>query len=180
MIEGSFLIPAEALRAAQLHEGMQVADFGAGSGFFTREAAREVGEGGAVWAVDINRELLSRIKTLADAEGLKNVEVVQGDAEVVGGTHLPDAYFDLVIASNILFSIEDRGELVAEVRRVLKPHGRALIIDWAGSFNGLGPHEDHVVTQATARKLFEDHGFIFGGMAPAGTYHWGFIVRKKS
>jgi ubiquinone/menaquinone biosynthesis C-methylase UbiE len=179
VIEGSFLNPATALRAADLHEGMQVADFGAGSGFFTREAAREVGPGGAVWAVETNRDLLPRLKTLAQAEGLQNVEVVQGDVEVVGGTHLPDNHFDLVIAANVLFALEERGELVAEVRRVLKPHGRALVIDWAGSFGGLGPHEDHVITQAAARKLFEGYGFVFVGIAPAGAYHWGFVVRKK-
>jgi ubiquinone/menaquinone biosynthesis C-methylase UbiE len=180
MQEGSFLNPAYALRAAQLHEGMQVADFGAGSGFFTREAAREVGAGGAVWAVDLNRDLLARIKTLSDAEGLANVEIVHGDVGEVGGTHLPDAHFDLVIAANVLFALEERGELVAEIRRVLKPHGRALIIDWTDSFGGLGPHEDHVISQAAARKLFEDHGFVFSGIVPAGTYHWGFIVRKKT
>lgn len=180
MIEGSFLVPAQALRAAQLHEGMQVADLGAGSGFFTREAAREVGEGGTVWAVDMNRNLLSRLKTLARAEGLNNVEIVQGDIEAVGGTNLPDAYFDFVIAANVLFSLEHRGELVAEINRILKPHGKALIIDWAGSFGGLGPHESHVITQAAARRLFESHGFVFGGAVPCGTYHWGFTVRRKT
>ncbi len=174
------MAPAQALRAAQLHEGMQVADFGAGSGFFTRAAAREVGEGGAVWAVDINRDLLPRIKTLANAEGLHNVEVIQGDIEAVGGSHLPDNNFDLVIAANVMFCLEDRGEMVAEIRRVLKPHGRALVIDWAGSFGGLGPHEDHVITQAAARQLFESHGFVFASIIPAGTYHWGFIVRRKT
>ena len=179
MTEGSFLNPAEALKAVQLYEGMQVADFGAGSGFFTREAAREVGDGGAVWAVDLNRDLLPRIKTLATAEGLKNVEVVQGDVEVLGGSHLPDAQFDLVIAANILFALENKGELVAEVRRVLKPGvGRALVIDWAGSFGGLGPREDHLVTEEQVRKLFEGHGFVSAGKVPAGAYHWGFLARK--
>lgn len=175
---GSFLHPGAALRAAGVHEGMQVADFGAGSGFFTREAAREVGEGGTVWAVDVNRDLLARIKTLSSAEGLHNVEVVCGDVEVVGGTHLPEASIDLVVATNVLFMLEHKGELAAEARRVLKPNGRVLVVDWAGSFGGLGPREDHVFTQAAARKLFEGHGFQFLNMVPAGAYHWGFLARK--
>ncbi len=168
-----------------MHEGMQVADFGAGSGFFTRAAARAVGgpsaDGGAVWAVDINRELLPRIKTLAEAEGLKNVEVIQGDVEVAGGSHLPDSHFDFCIAANLLFALEHRGECVGEIRRILKTGGgRALVVDWTDSWGGLGPHKDHVITEAAARKLFEAHGFVYVGAVPAGNYHWGFIVRRKS
>ena len=181
MDESSFLNPARALKAAQLHEGMHVADFGAGSGFFTREAAREVGEGGVVWAVDLNRDLLPRIKTLAVAEGLKNIEVIQGDVETLGGSHLPDAKFDLCVVTNLLFALEHCGEMVGEARRVLKQGvGRALVIDWKGSFGGLGPHPDHVVSESQARKLFEAHGFVFAGTVPAGAYHWGFIVRRKT
>lgn len=164
-----------------MHEGMQVADFGAGSGFFARAAAREVGDGGAVWAVDINRDLLPRIKTLASAEGLQNVEVLQGDVEALGGTHLPDNHFDFCIATNLLFVIENKGECVAEIRRVLKPgSGKALVIDWTDSWGGLGPHKDHVIKEAEARKLFEGHGFVFVDRVPAGEYHWGFVVRRKA
>jgi ubiquinone/menaquinone biosynthesis C-methylase UbiE len=180
MQEGIFLHPASAVRAAGIHEGMLVADFGAGSGFFTRAAAREVGEGGAVWAVDQNRELLPRIKNLSLAEGLNNVEVIHGDIELVGGTNLPEGRFDLVLLSNVLFMLEHKGECAAEIRRVLKKSGRALVIDWSGSFGGLGPRSDHVVTEEAARTLFEHHGFSTGASVPAGAYHWGFVVRKKA
>ena len=180
MDESTFLNPRAAVRAAGIHEGMLVADFGAGSGFFTRAAAREVGDGGAVWAVDTNRDLLPRIKNLATAEGLNNVEVVHGDIEVVGGTNLPDEHFDFVILANALFALVHKGECAAEVRRALKKSGRALIIDWSGSFGGLGPHPDHVVDADAARKLFEQHGFAVVSSVPAGAYHWGFVVRKKS
>ena len=165
---------------AKVGEGSVVADLGAGSGFFTRALGREVGESGRVWAVDIHRELLPRIKTIALAEGLQNVEVVHGDVETVGGTNLPENHFDFCVAANLLFSLEHRGECVAEIKRLLKRTGRALIIDWAGSFGGLGPHKDHVITAAAARTLFEQHGFAHVEDVPAGLYHWGFVVRKKS
>ena len=172
--------PGAVLRAAGIHEGMQVADFGAGSGFFTRAAAREVDEGGAVWAVDINGDLLPRIKNFAAAEGLTNVEVVRGDVEIVGGSNLPSDSFDMVLATNLLFSLEHRGECVAEIRRVLKKSGRALVVDWAGSFGGLGPHPSHVLTLEAGRTLLEAHGLSILGAVHAGAYHWGFVVRKKS
>lgn len=156
-----------------------VADFGAGSGFFTRAAARIVGEG-QVWAVDTNGDLLTRIKSLAISEGLRNVEILRGNIESPKGSGLPAQHFDMVVAANILFSAHNKEAVVKEVARVLTKTGRALVIDWSSSHGGLGPHPEHVVSAAEARTLFEEGGFIYLEKIPAGAYHWGFIVRKKS
>jgi ubiquinone/menaquinone biosynthesis C-methylase UbiE len=178
-ITSSFLNPQEVIREAGIDEGMLVADFGAGSGFFTRAAARTVGESGRVWAVDAHRDILSHIKTLSEAEGLHNVDVMHGDVEAAGGSRLPAGEFDCVIAANILFSCEDKNKLVAEIFRVLKNGGRAIVIDWSGSFGGLGPHATSVISRGAAMDLFEKGGFVFLENVPAGAYHWGFIVRKQ-
>ena len=177
--EYSFLNPNEVLVHATLHAGMRVADFGAGSGFFTRAAAREVGEEGVVWAVDTNQDLLVRIKNLSLVEGLPNIEIIQGDAERAGGSNLPTGRFDFVIIANTLFSADEKLHVAKEAHRVLGPHGRALVVDWKGSFGGLGPHPEHVLTIGAARDLFEKAGFVYVGDVPAGSYHWGFVVRKK-
>ncbi|OGC88310.1 hypothetical protein A2419_00405 [Candidatus Adlerbacteria bacterium RIFOXYC1_FULL_48_26] len=179
-METSFLNPTEALGATHLHEGMKVADLGCGSGFFTRAAARIVGETGVVWAVDVHRDLLPRLKNLAHAEGLNNVEVIHGDIEHTGGSHLPAEQFDLCILANVLFASHNRQAAVAEVKRLLKNGGRALIIDWSASFGGMGPHKDHVITARAARQMFEEGGLAWVDDINAGAYHWGFIVRKKA
>ena len=158
---------------------MYVADLGAGSGFFARAAARAVGPAGVVWAIDVHRDLLPRLKNVAEAEGLANIEVLQGDAEVVGGTHLPDGAFDVAIAANILFSVEHKHEFVAEVRRILKKGGLVLVVDWSDSHGGLGPHPDHVLSKADAQKLFEAQNFAIVRTIHSGAYHWGFLARKK-
>ncbi len=183
MEQSTFLNPAQALRAAQLREGSSVADFGAGSGFFTRAAARAVGQQGIVWAVDAQQELLSRVKNLGAAEGLHNIEVLHADVERPQHISLPPERFDLVICANLLFGVEHKEALVHEIRRVLKRHGRVLVIDWNGSHEGLGPHPDHVVSEKTARTLFEGDGFVpveMPGGIPTGTYHWGLLMRKKN
>src|SRR3989338_3910363 len=156
------------LGAAPLCEGMAVADFGAGSGFLPRAAARGVGEGGVIWAVDAHRELLPRLKNLALAEGLRNVEGMHGDIERTGGSHLQNAHFDLVMAVNVLFSAENKEALAQEGVRVLRRGGKALVIDWNGSHGGPGPHPSHIVTEASARRIFEDAGFAFVSNAKAG------------
>src|SRR3989344_3489734 len=180
MAESSFLNPTRTLRAAKLHDGARVADFGAGSGFFTRAAARLVGGRGLVWAVDVHQDMLPRLKNLALQEGLHNVEVVHGNVERAGGSNLPDENFDLVIVANLLFGAEHKEQIVKEAKRVLRKGGRALVIDWRDSFNGMGPHKDHVVTQDHAQTLFELGGFTHPEPVPAGEYHWGFLARKVS
>ena len=179
MADRSLLTPREVWRAATLSAGMHVADFGSGSGFFTRAAARAVGEEGHVFAVDVHRDMLPRIKALATAEGLHNVEVMHGDVEQAGGSHLKDEEFDFVIVTNLLFCSENKKAVVEEARRILRRNGRALVIDWSGSYGGLGPHPDHVVAKEEALKLFEE-GFVYERDIPGGAYHWGFIARKKS
>jgi ubiquinone/menaquinone biosynthesis C-methylase UbiE len=178
MEESSFLNPQFALRNAGLHEGQEVADFGAGSGFFTRAAARIIGDA-QVWAVDESGELLTRIKNLSNAEGLHNVEILRANIEAKSGTSLPKEHFDMVIVANVLFSAGNKQQLVKEIARVLKRSGRAVVIDWSSSHGGLGPHPDHVVSKEDARQLFEDAGFVLVDSLAAGAYHWGFVVRKK-
>lgn len=178
-MDTSFLHPARTLEAAHVYEGMRIADFSAGAGFFTRAAARLVGERGVVWAVDANRELLPRLRNLAEAEGLHNVEVVCGNVEQEEGSHLPAHSFDMVLLANTLFAAGDRRGVLREVARVLKPEGRALLVDWSDSHGGLGPHQEHVVTQAEAKEMCSKNGFEYVQDVPAGAFHWGFLVRKK-
>ncbi len=178
--ESTFLNPKKAIEAAGVSEGARVADFGAGSGFFTRAAARAVGQNGIVWAVDVNPELLPRIKNLALAEGLANVEVMRGDTSRHGGSNLPENHFDFVICANLLFQTDDKKSLAEEIHRVLKDGGKALVIDWQGSYGGLGPHPDHLISQASARDLLESFGFSFAQNIPAGEYHWGLLMKKHA
>lgn len=180
MEELPFLIPARVLEDAKLEKGEQVADLGAGSGFFTIAAARVVGSSGSVWAVDLKPELLSRIKSHATSEHLKNVEVVRGDLEAGRGSNLPAGKFDFVIATNVLFWLEDKLAFAKEAHRLLKKGGRALVVDWKDSYGGMGPHPDHIITIGAARDIFEKAGFAFSHDVPAGSYHWGFIAIRKS
>lgn len=180
MAESSFLNPAKALRAAKLHDGDKVADFGAGSGFFTRAAAHYVGGKGVVWAVDAHQDLLPRIKNHAREEGYINVEVVHGDVEKEKGSHLPADNFDLVIIANVLFAAERKEAVIKEAKRILRVGGRVLVIDWKDSFDGMGPHKDHVVTHDHGRTLVELGGFTYMEDVPTGDFHWGFLAKKRA
>ncbi len=174
----NFSDPQKNIQQFGLIEGMKVADLGAGSAAYTIASARQVGTSGRVYAVEVQKELLSNIKNTALKQGLSNVEVIWGDIESLGGTKIKDHSIDAVIISNVLFQAEDKQGVVNEAKRILKPQGRALVVDWKDSFGGMGPHPDHVVNEQSAKKLFEVGGFSFDRSITAGDHHYGFIALK--
>jgi ubiquinone/menaquinone biosynthesis C-methylase UbiE len=173
-----FSDPKFNLKQFGIEKGMKVADLGVGAGFYTIEAAREVGDDGLVFAVDVQKDLASSVKLLADKEGLHNVEVIWGDIEKVGGTKIKEDSIDAVMASNVLFQLENKEGFVSEVSRILKSGGSVLVVDWMDSFAGLGPIQSHVVTQEKAEALFTEKGFAIEKRIDAGDHHYGFIARK--
>lgn len=173
-----FLNPETALKDFPLAEGMRVADFGTGSGFYALAAARRVGDEGTVYALDIQEGLLTRLKDGARRAGLRNIKTLVGELEQSGGSKLRAASMDAVIMSNILFQVEHRESLLREAARVLKPSGRIFLVDWTGSFGGLGPRPDDVVAEDRARTLLEGVGFRIERSVEAGAHHYGLVARK--
>lgn len=158
-----------------LKEGMRVADLGAGLGDAALVAAHAVGETGHVYAVDIQEDLLKRIRDAAHERGLRNVSTVWGDFEKLGGTTLRDHALDTIILSNALFQLEHREGALAEIKRILKPGGLLLVVDWAGSYNGMGPAPDHVVPEHAAEELFITGGFHKTKAFRAGPHHYSIL-----
>jgi len=173
----AFLDPVTAIRSFGLAEGLKVADFGVGPGHFAFAAAEAVGKNGMVYAVDLQKELLAKVKNEAIKRDL-NIEVLWGDLEKEGGSHIKEGLIDLVVATNILFQLSERPTFLREAKRVLHSKGRLILIDWSDSFGGLGPQAGDVVTATHARKLAEEAGFVYDKDIPGGDHHWGMILRK--
>ncbi|MBU4479964.1 methyltransferase domain-containing protein [Patescibacteria group bacterium] len=175
----SFADPKYNIEQFGLSNGMIVADLGSGSGFYTIESSRVVGSEGRVYAVDVQKDFLDKIRNSANLERLYNIEIILGDIEKVGGTRLADMSVDAVIVSNVLFQAEDRESLVMEAKRILRSNGRILVVDWADSFNGMGPDSKNIFSENEALKLFEGEGFIKDRNISAGDHHYGIVFRKK-
>jgi ubiquinone/menaquinone biosynthesis C-methylase UbiE len=173
-----FAHPPRNVAALGIEPGMKVADFGAGSGAYVRAIAEALLGSGTVYALDIQKDLLRRIKNDADAKGFKNVEILWGDLEEEGGSKLAKDSMDVVLISNLLFQVKDKKYVVQEARRILRPLGRLAIIDWTDSFGGLGPIKDDVVTKEDAYELARAAGLVFVKEFPAGAHHYGLVFRK--
>lgn len=174
-----FTNPKSNVAKLGLTESMSVADFGAGSGEYARAAARQVGNTGRVFAIDIQKDVLAALKSHpVPGEASAEIETIWGDIERSGGAKIGNESVDAVILSNTLFQVEEKGTLIDEAARVLKPDGKLLLVDWTDSHGHLGPHPDHVVTEEYAVALFEAHGFTAAERFPAGDHHYGVIFRK--
>lgn len=179
MDTSNFTNPEANIAAFGTYDGMVVADFGAGTGAYTIPFAKRVGENGKVYAIEVQKEFLTNIKNAALENGLKNVEVIWGDIERLGGTKIKDETVDAVVISNVLFQAEDKPGLIREAKRILKTGGKVLFIDWSESFNNLGPTTGMIVSASVARNLFEKEGFIVKKEIPASSHHYGFIMWKS-
>lgn len=175
----NFTNPEDNIRALGVHAGMYIADLGAGIGAYTIPFAEKVGETGRVYAVEVQKDFLTNIKNEVTARGIKNVELLWGDIERLGGTKIKDEGVDVVVASNVLFLAEDKPGLLREARRILKTGGRLLLVDWSDSFNNLGPSPKMVVTKDAARALCEAEGFVLKNEIPAGEHHYGLVMYKS-
>jgi len=171
-----FSNPQENIKKLRLGEGKLVADFGAGSGVYTHLAASIVGETGSIYAVDIQKEILSKISNDASEGGV--VEVLWGDIDEPNGSGIKSELLDAVILSNTLFQLENKEQAALEVSRVLKSKGKVLLIDWSESFGGLGPQKSAVVSKDSAVSLFTKVGFEVDKELAAGAHHNGVVFTK--
>ena len=174
-MSASFSEPRENVLQLGLRDGMKVGDFGAGSGHYARVAAASVGQSGKVYAIDIQEDILKHLKLNTHSTHRSTIEAIWGDIEKAGGTHLREASLDAVILANTFFQIGNRFGLLGEIKRVLKPESKLMVIDWAGSYGGIGPAPEKVVTEHEAEAFFINGGFHKVKSFRAGPHHYGII-----
>jgi SAM-dependent methyltransferase len=116
------------LELAQVGAGDRVLELACGPGGLGLAAARRVGPGGEVVLSDVAEEMTAIAATRGAELGLENVAVRRLEIERI---EEPDASYDAVLCrEGLMFALEP-GRAVAEIRRVLRPGGRAVVAVWA-------------------------------------------------
>ncbi len=172
-----FFEPEKIIEGLNLREDATVADFGAGAGGFTIPLAKKLKRGGFVYALDFQEEALSALLGNAKLFGLNNIKAIKCDLEEPEGSTLPDNSLDAVFIINLLFEVDDPERIVKEAKRVVKPEGQIIIIDWKKDAP-FGPEEKRIgpeEIQSIARHL----NLEIEREIDAGAYHWGVVLRKK-
>lgn len=173
-----FVQPSVVTSHFHLREGDVVADYGAGSGFYTEALSQAVGHSGKVFACEIQKELVERIGDLVRSRGLSNVDVKWCDIEDPAGVPIADGQLDVAVLINTFFQFENKATGLQEIMRTLRPGGKFILIDWSDSFGGVGPHPNDVVIEDSARAYAESAGFVYERSFDAGDHHYGLAFRK--
>jgi cyclopropane fatty-acyl-phospholipid synthase-like methyltransferase len=144
-----------------IQPGKNVADIGAGSGWFTVRAARRLAGSGTVYAVDINPESIKYIEQRAGKEQLRNIKPVLSKED---DPQLPAASVDAVLLLKTYHEIASPVALLSRLRASLKPGAKVGIIDRNGNGEDHGVSKDVVIREAAQAgyELADTEDFVKG------------------
>lgn len=151
---------------AQLNPGETVLDLGSGGGIDVLLSAKRVGPSGFAFGLDMTDEMLALAEKNAAESNVQNVKFLKGEIERIP---LPDASVDVIISNCVINLSADKGQVLREAFRVLRPGGRFAVSDvvvqgtlpaevrksmelWAGCVAG-------ALEETTYRQLLGDAGF---------------------
>ncbi len=140
-----------------VREGARVLDVAGGTGDLSRAFARRVGKSGEVWLTDINNAMLAHGRDRLCDQGIL-LPVAQCDAEKLP---FPDDYFDCVTVAFGLRNMTHKDRALAEMRRVLRPGGRLLILEFSRIWKPLAPAYDFYsfkIIPKLGRLVTQDEG----------------------
>jgi len=173
---GGFLDPETILEQLDIHDNMQMADFGSGHGCFSIPLAKVVPQG-KVYALDVVKEALEAVKSKAEIEKISNIEAIHCNLEVLNGSKLTEDSIDLVVLANILFQSQKKSAILTEAKRVLKKDGQLVLIEWIAD-SSLAPKKGWLISQEEAKQLAEAEGLRLDKELDIDSQHYGMVFKK--
>lgn len=155
----AWAMPGQVVAKLGITPGMDVADIGAGSGYFTRRLATEASDG-TTYAIDVDADFKDHIE--AELERWRTPNIITRLA-VYEHPLLPEASVDRVFISNTYSFLQDRVSYFTAVHKALRPRGKLAVIDWRANADcprSTGcPRPKQRVPEAIAREELGRAGF---------------------
>src|SRR5262245_4945149 len=148
--------PHEVMQALALKQGQTVADIGSGSGYFTLRFAAHVGDTGRVYAVDVDPDMLRHLNRRVRDAGLANVQTVLADPD---DPLLRDRSVDRFVVVDTWHHIEDQPKYLGLMKKMLKPGGQVVMIDFHKRELPVGPRLEMKIAREDLIRQLEQHGF---------------------
>ena len=137
------------LQSLKLKPGDAVADIGAGTGYLSWRMAKQVGEKGVVYAVDIQQEMLDLLAQKMAGRKVTNVKPVLG---AITDPKLPINAVDLVIMVDVYHEFSHPFEMMQAIGKSLKPGGRVVFVEYRAEDPGVPIKRVHKMSEAQVRK----------------------------
>lgn len=144
-------------RELRVKPGMTICDMGCGNGFHTLPLAKEVGETGKIYAVDVQPEMIDMLKQNLDVKSVKNV------VPIVGAFHdpkLPPDTCDLILLVDVYHEFSHPVQMLAAMRKALKPEGQLVLVEFRAEDETVPIRPEHKMSKAQIHKEMNANGFI--------------------
>ena len=152
----SYQKPHEVLTALKIKPGEVIADIGAGSGYFTFRLSHFVGAKGKVYAVDVSPEMILHINRRIRDLKATNVITVLADPD---DPLLPENSINRFFFSESWHHIENQSKYLALMKKLLKPGGEVVMIDFQKKELPIGPPMQMKISREDLIKQMEASGF---------------------
>ncbi len=164
------------LQELRLEPGMDVADVGAGTGYYARRMAPLVGPGGKVYAVDVQPEMVAMLRETAARPGLGNIVPVQAG---VDDPKLAPGSIDLALMVDVYHELEYPHEVMTRLVLALKPGGRLVFVEYRAEDESVPIKPLHKMSEAQVRREAALHALDWERTADTLPWQHVVVFRKR-
>ena len=140
----------------QLKEGMTVCDLGCGNGYWTLPMARDVGSTGRVLAVDIQAEMLQKLRERSAKFNYTHIEPIRN---TVSDPKLPENEVDLLLMVDVYHEFSHPESMLWGIRRSLKPNGVVALLEYREEDPRVPIKPLHKMSKNQILKEYQENGF---------------------
>ena len=169
--------PSKAIELLNLKKGMNVADIGAGVGYYTIRMAKKVGPTGKVYASDIQPEMLTLLRKRLDEQKITNVEMVLSTET---DPKLPLNSIDLAIMVDVYHELAQPQRMLRKLQKTLKDDGRLVLLEFRKEDPYVPIRPEHKMSVAEAKLELEDEGFVLDKVIPGLPWQHILVFRKAA
>ncbi len=147
---------SESFQQLKLTDGMTICDMGCGNGYWTLPMAKKVGETGKVLAVDIQSEMLQKLRLRSAKAKLNNIEPVLGK---VNDPNLPAGEVDLLLMVDVYHEFSHPESMLWGIRQSLKPDGVVALLEYREEDPSVPIKPLHKMSKRQIMKEYQANGF---------------------
>jgi ubiquinone/menaquinone biosynthesis C-methylase UbiE len=137
-------------------QGMTICDMGCGNGFYTLQLAKMVGDGGHVYGVDIQPEMLKLLNERAEQQDVRNITPVLG---TFSDPRLPKGKIDLILLVDVYHEFSHPEQMLAAMRDALSPGGVCALVEYRTEDANVPIKPEHKMSKEQILKEWPPNGF---------------------